>query len=137
MEAPPDAWVIADKISGLEKKIEKIERAGLGFCGFIRAHTDAKFVPQRRRKIGIGVRLKTVQSVLQVFARPQHILAQDAVAVIPAGPFAPVFKVPIVAKLDEARLDPIVVARRNRFGATDLFREFLRRPAIRVQSVIE
>src|SRR5206468_12211606 len=136
LEARPHARVIADEISRLEKEIEKIEGAGLGFRGFIRAHADAEFVPQCRGKVGIGVRLKTSQSVLQVFARPRHVLAQDAATVIPAAPFARVLKVPIVAELDEARPEPLVVARCNRFGATDLFRESPRRPAVLVQSFI-
>ena len=92
LKARPHLWVIPDEISRLEQKIEKVERAGLGFCGFIRAHAAAQFLAQRRREIGIGIRLETGQSVLQVFARPPDILAQDAAAIIFAAAFARVFK---------------------------------------------
>ena len=72
---------------------------------------------------------------MQVFARSPQILAQDAAAVTPAASFARFSKVAIVAQLDETRLEAIVVARRYRFGATDLFCEFPGRPAVGVQVV--
>ena len=99
LKARPHLRIIPDEISCLEQKVEKVESAGLGFCGFIRNHTVAQIAAQRGGEIGIGIGLKIGQSVLQAFPRLPDIVAENAAAIILAAAFARVFKIPIMARV--------------------------------------
>ena len=107
----------------------------MAFAASYALNAVPEIAAQRGGEIGISIGLKIGQSVLQVFPRLPDIVAQDAAAIIFAAAFARVFKIPVMAEFDEARLEPIVIAFCDRFDTTDLVRELPRRPTICVKRV--
>src|SRR5262249_51204959 len=133
LKARPNVRIVTQKISGLEEKIEKIERTGFGFGELISINTAAELMPKRGSQIGVRVGLEERQVVEQIFTRAPDILAQHVVTIILASSFSRLFELTVMRELDQSRFNPIVVSCRDGFGSANLIGEFSRRPTICVQ----
>ena len=135
LEAGAHLRVIVDEIACFEQEVEKVEGAGLGFCGFI-GRTQPRSSPRSAAaRSALASASKAARASCRFSSACQTSSRRHAAAVIFAAAFARIFKVAIVTQVDEARLEAIVVAGCYRFGATDFVGELPGRPAIRVQRV--
>ena len=88
LEAAAHLGIISNEVARLEKQIEKIERAGLGFRLLVLLRARAQLFAQERGEIGVRIGLEAGELGLQLVARAGDILAEHAGPILLAAAFA-------------------------------------------------